>query len=398
MLIFPYSTALQLNRPPLVTYAMAGLCILVFSLQLSSNITESLMYFPQSWNPVKMVTSSLAHGGWLHLIGNLLFYLAFAPALELLIGSKLRYLWIMLVISLVVGIAYSLSTLVSSQQPLPSLGFSGVVTGMIGLSAYLMPHARIRVFWWYVVMWKTFFVPAWILAVIYIGLDVWTMFTADSYGGINVVAHVAGGIAGYLYGYFWLRERREEVREELEHEIEAMKVRQKYGKTRSDAFRHKKVMQQREAQKEQARAQDKFRGQIYQMIKTRRDSEAVCLLLDNYNLQTPVHELEDLFERMQAWGPSRSLLCIGRLIIHKLDSEHRDGKAIVYIDKCQQISPQFMLSDLSRVLHYAELSLQAGRLDVCKNLTAGAAKRYAGLVNSEQCNHLFEQSVAAGRV
>ena len=70
----------------------------------------------------------------------------------------------------------------------------------------------------------------------------------------------------------------------------------------------------------------------------------------------------------------------------------------MYIDKCQQISPQFMLSDLSRVLHYAELSLQAGRLDVCKNLTAGAAKRYAGLVNSEQCNHLFEQSVAARRV
>ncbi len=62
----------------------------------------------------------------------------------------------MLFISFVVGISYSFSILIGSSKPLPSIGFSGVVMGMIGLSAYLMPQARIRVFWWYIVFWKTF--------------------------------------------------------------------------------------------------------------------------------------------------------------------------------------------------------------------------------------------------
>ena len=66
----------------------------------------------------------------------------------------------MLLISFVVGISYSVSTLISSTAPLPSLGFSGVVMGMIGLSAYLMPGARIRVFFRYIVMWKALYVRA----------------------------------------------------------------------------------------------------------------------------------------------------------------------------------------------------------------------------------------------
>ena len=392
MVIIPYSTALRLSKPPIVTYSMTLLCMLIFAAQVSSNITASLLYYPETWNPLKMLTSSLAHGDLFHLMGNMIFYLAFAPALEVLIGNKLKYVWIMVVISFAVSIAYSISTLVSSVPAWPSLGFSGVVTGMIGLSAYLMPDARIRVFWWYLVMWKTFFVPAWILAVIYIGLDSWTMVSADDYGGINVVAHVAGGVTGYLYGHFFLKDRKEEVQDELAHEIKAMQIRQQGGVTRSQAYEYKEKMDERDSHKQEAQAHEKFMARIYQMTSTHRDSEAVGLLLDKYNLETEIYELEQLFERMQEWGPSRSLLCIGRLIIHKLDAELRDGKAIVYIDKCQKISPQFLLGDLSRVLHYAELALQAGRLEVTRNLTVNAEKRYVNLVNIEQCNHLYEKS------
>ena len=392
MVIIPYSTALRLSKPPIVTYAMVLLCMLIFASQVSSNITESLLYYPETWNPLKMLTSSLAHGDLFHLMGNMIFYLAFAPALEVLIGSKLKYVWIMVVISFAVSIAYSISTLVSSAPPWPSLGFSGVVTGMIGLSAYMMPNARIRVFWWYIVMWKTFLVPAWILAVIYIGLDTWTMVSADDYGGINVVAHVAGGITGYLYGHFFLKDRKEEVQDELAHEIKAMQIRQQGGRIRSQAYEYKEQMDERDAHKQEAQAHEKFMGRIYQMTSTHRDSEAVGLLLDKYNLETEIYELEQLFERMQVWGPSRSLLCIGRLIIHKLDTELREGKAIVYIDKCQKIRPQFLLCDLSRVLYYAELALQAGRPEITRNLTVNAEKRYVNLVNIEQCSHLYEKS------
>jgi len=208
MIFIPYSTALELSRPPIVSYLAVLICALIFFLQISVGITESLLYFPESWNPTKMITSSLAHGGWLHLMGNMIFYLAFAPALEILLGNKLRYIWIMMFIAFVVGVSYSIATLIGSSPPRPTLGFSGVAMGMIGLSGYLMPTARIRVFCWYGFAWKTLYVQAWILALAYIGLDTWTMVTADDFGYVNVVAHVSGGVAGYFYGFFWLRDRR----------------------------------------------------------------------------------------------------------------------------------------------------------------------------------------------
>jgi len=264
--------------------------------------------------------------------------------------------------------------------------------GMIGLSAYLMPKVRIKVFWWYIFAWKTFYIRAWILAVYYIGGDMWIMFTAEDYGNIGIVAHVAGGLAGYFYGYFWLSDRREEIRDDLTHEVKAMRIRQQHGKIRSEAFRYSKKMDQIQAEKQETQDQDRFMGKLYQMVISHRDSEAVNLLLTRYDLDTPVYELEKLFEHMEEWGPSRTLLCLGRLIIHKLDQEKRDGKALVYIDKCQNISPKFLLSDLSRVLHYAEMAVETGRLEITRNLVADAQKRYGDLVNCVQCNHLIERS------
>lgn len=236
MIVLPYSTALTLARPPVITFATILICFLVLNFQELYPITEDLMYYPESWNPVKMLTSSLAHADWMHFIGNMIFYIAFAPALEVLIANKLRYVWIMFFISFVVGVSYSISVLIGSLEPWPTLGFSGVVMGMIGLSAYLMPKAKIRVFWWYIVLWKTFYVPAWILAIAYIGLDTWEMLTANDFQGINVVAHVAGGFAGYLYGYFWLRDRKEETREELAEEIATMKMEKQFSNSPTISF------------------------------------------------------------------------------------------------------------------------------------------------------------------
>jgi len=392
MILLPYSTALRLSQPPYVTYATLLTCVLVFLLQINSNITESLLYYPDSWNPLRMISSSLAHADWFHLIGNMFFYIAFAPALEILLGSKFRYLWIMLFIAFTVGICDSIAALISFAEPVPTLGFSGVVMGMIGLSAYLMPTARIRVFWWYIVMWKVLYVPAWVLAVIYIGLDSWTMLTASDYGNINLLAHVSGGFAGYFYGYFWLGERRAEIQAELAQEIDTMRVLQKEGKTRSEAFNYQQKMAQLESGKQESRAAGKFMGRNYQMVKTHRDSEAVVLLLEKYDLTTPTHELEQLFEHMVTWGRSRAALCIGRLIVQQLDTQGRAGKVIVYIEKCQKLSPPFVLPDLSRVLHYAEMALQTGRTEVARNLTKDAAKRYGELVNAAHCNHLFEKA------
>ncbi len=377
MILIPLSTALTLSRPPLVTYATAALCLMIFIIQLSSTaFTEFMLYYPHSWNPFKMLTSALAHGGWLHLIGNMIFYLAFAPALEVLIDNRRLYIRIMLFIIVCECIGYSVSILLAGGPDIPTLGFSGVVMGMIGLSAYLMPQARIRVFWWYLFGGTILYLPAWGLAAFFIGMDAWTMFTASDYGGVNVVAHVIGGLAGYVSGVLWLKERREETREELAEEIEAMKVRQHYGKDRESAHRSKKIMQQREVQKQAQRENDRFMASLYQRVKTHRDSEAMMSFLQRYADDTQAAELERLYAYIEKWGPSRFLLCIGRLIIDRLDREQRYGRAIVYIEKGQQINPQFLIADVCRVGFYAKLAKDAGKPEVAKNLLVNAQQRY----------------------
>ncbi len=390
MIIFPYSTALTLAKPPVVTYITVFLCVLVFSFQLTSTITESLMYYPASWNPFTMITASVAHGGWTHLIGNLIFFLAFAPALEILIGSTVRYIALMLFISIVVGVSYSISTFIGSSEPLPSLGLSGIVMGMIGLSAFMMPQARIKVFWWYIIFWKTFYVPAWILAIAYIGLDSWEMFTSNDFAGINVVAHVTGGIAGYVFGLIWLKERKEEVREELEAEIEEMKLQKKHGKSASMSYRRRNEIEQEKILKESQREYDHFMGKVYKAVTTHRDSEAVLMLLERYDyLQTAAIKFEEIFDYIQKWGASRTQLCVGRLIIEMLNEERRYGRALFFIEKCQQISPQFILADLSQTVYYARLAIETDKLEVARNLISDPEKRYGKQVNIALCKEML---------
>ena len=392
MLIFPYSTALTLGRPPYISYAAAALCVAVYSLQLGSSITESLMYYPDSWNPLTMISACFAHAGFWHLFGNLVFFMAFAPALEILLDNWLRYLGVMLFVALMTGLSYSLWTVISATEVIPTLGFSGVVMGMIGLAAYLMPHARVRVFCWLIV-WKTFFVPAWIVAAIYLGLDVWAMLTLNDFGGINLVAHVAGGLTGYLYGVLRLGDRKQEISDELAEEIEAMRIQQRHGKTRAEAYRYKKATDPLIAEREQARDYDKFMSQIYQMVKTHRDSEAVLQLLSRYDLQSLYTEIEPVFERAFEWGPARSLACLGRLLIQILDRENRHGRALYYIERCQSLSPQFILPDVSRTLFYAQMALDTGKPIVAKNLVDNSAQRYGTLVNTQQFNHLLQLAI-----
>lgn len=53
---------------------------------LPSHLSARLWYPPESWNVLRMLSASVAHGSWGHLIGNLFFFFAFAATIEILIG------------------------------------------------------------------------------------------------------------------------------------------------------------------------------------------------------------------------------------------------------------------------------------------------------------------------
>jgi hypothetical protein len=274
----------------------------------------------------------------------------------------------MLFIALVVGVCDSISVVIGVTEPLPSLGFSGIVMGMIGLSAYLMPKARIKVFWWYMFAWKTFYVRAWILAAYYIGGEMWVMFTAEDYGNIGVVAHVAGGLTGYISGRLFLKNRKSAIDSEISIEIEAMHRRKTLGKIPEEAYRYARKMEVYEESKRQKVDHEIFMQELYKFVSVKRDSEAICLLLERYDMDTPINELEVLFRRISEWGPSRTLLCLGRLIIHLFDEAKRYNLAVAYIDKCQAISPKFILPVDGRTVFYSNRAVDMDMPEVSKKL------------------------------
>ena len=170
---------------------------------------QGLAYYTGSWNPITMLTSSFAHGDWFHIVGNLVFFFAFAATVEVLIGS-IRYLTFIVVDSLFIGVTGSIAAAVAGEH-YSTLGLSGIVMGMMGLFAYLLPRGKIKCYYFLIVVFGSIAVPGWILAVWYIGGDVVALVSSEDQGVVNVMAHVMGGIGGYLFGLAFLSEVRKDA-------------------------------------------------------------------------------------------------------------------------------------------------------------------------------------------
>ena len=140
-----------------------------------------------------LITSMFMHGGWAHLLGNMVFLWVFGDNIENRIGH-IRYL----IFYLVCGIIASLShVFVSGSDSLvPSLGASGAISGVLGGYLLLFPSRRVRV-----IMGRGITtVPA------FVALGIWIVFQVISQlgvlggdqggGGVAYAAHIGGFIAG----------------------------------------------------------------------------------------------------------------------------------------------------------------------------------------------------------
>jgi membrane associated rhomboid family serine protease len=337
-----------------------------------------LNFSPASWNPIKMITSSLTHGDRLHLIGNLLFFFAFAPAVEILIANTKRYLLALLSIALCCGLADSLVSL-ATLESIPTLGLSGVVMGVIGMSAYLMPHARIRTFVWLAFYMRICWIPAWILALWYIGFDLYDLFSDDRDQGINFLAHVVGGICGYFLAKEWFKERREEFQEELDDEIEFMKS-ERYRFGIASTFASKRVQDRMANEQWEHHARRKYADyvqKLHEYITAQKDSEAIVLFLENYDFYYKSPEIyEQLFDEMKLWPNSRALLCLGRLVIERMIQDKQYIKAMAIARHCIETNENFVLADPNIVAFFVKECLRQGDYKLAYALVTCSERRY----------------------
>ncbi|WP_223296627.1 rhomboid family intramembrane serine protease [Thiorhodovibrio frisius] len=359
------------------------------------SLDATMVYDPLGWNPLRVVTSSLAHADWAHLIFNMIFFIAFAPALELLVGGNFRYIAILVATAFAASFAYSI-TVVLGAEPLPTLGFSGVVMGMIGLSAFLMPKARIRTFYWVGIAFGHFYIPAWILALWFIGWDTWRVISSADVGNVNVIAHVAGGVAGYLIGFYFLQKQRALNQDDLDEEVWYQQLKRKDWFGGLSSYRKRPETYANEERLSQAkRDYQSFLDRLLRAVRARQHSEAILILLEYFELYAKNPEAyEDIFQEMKDYGTGRAVQCAGRLVIFLYLRQDKIAAAFRVLEECAQLSEHFALGhvdDASRMLHHA---LSCGRPDIAKQILRNAPGKY-GLTQAATLRRIVREVARA---
>lgn len=210
-------TGLFATREDDVTYIYLRLSegYSVFDRAVPELLTEDLSYDPAEMDLWKMITSTFSHGDLWHLLGNLLFFYIFAASVELVIGHFVFGAFI-LVGSIGTSLAYSYA-MAGVEDALPTVGLSGVVMAMVAALALMLPYARINCLLWIGFIIRVIPVPALLLAIWYIGWDLYDMRRFGQTSGINYVAHISGAILGALLGLYYTVFEKKRVRESTYH-------------------------------------------------------------------------------------------------------------------------------------------------------------------------------------
>jgi len=140
----------------------------------------------------QVVTYSFLHGGFWHLLGNMIGLYFFGTEIEQRLGSR-RFLLLYLGCGVVGGLGW---LLLSAGAYSICIGASASVFGVLGTFAALYPHRRITLLVFFVL-------PVTLTArtlVIIVGV-VSVLLLRSEAGGIAHAAHLAGGAAGYFYGW-----------------------------------------------------------------------------------------------------------------------------------------------------------------------------------------------------
>jgi membrane associated rhomboid family serine protease len=203
------------THPPLVTIAFIGACVLVFLWQFSlgpvrgEQVIYALGAIPavllgQRELPPELVlipsamttlTSMFMHGGWMHLIGNMLYLWIFGDNVEDSMGH-VRFVMFYILCGLAAVFAQALP---DPSSTIPMVGASGAISGVLGAYLLLYPHARVLVAIPLGFILHTVRIPAGIVLVMWFALQLLSnTMTAAGQGGVAFRAHIGGFIAGMV--------------------------------------------------------------------------------------------------------------------------------------------------------------------------------------------------------
>lgn len=231
--MFPLSDENPTVRTPIATYALIGTIVAVWVLVQGAGLDQNALavsvcnlgmvpgeltgqsplgtavplgpgmacvvddWAINTWTPV---TSMFLHGGWGHLIGNLLFFWVFGNNVEDSMG-RLRFLAFYLICGLIAAGAH---LAIDPASPVPTVGASGAISGILGAYLILYPRVRVRMLFWFLLFIRVIAVPAWVVLLwwfiwqVVAGLPQLMTLSPEVSGGVAVWAHIGGFVAGVV--------------------------------------------------------------------------------------------------------------------------------------------------------------------------------------------------------
>lgn len=213
--MFPIRDHNPSQRTPFVTYALIAANALVFLYQwifASAEPAASEFYYTWALFPAAvtaggdyhgLLTSMFLHAGVMHILGNMLFLWIFGDNLEDQMGHR-PYLIFYLGCGLTAGLA---QVAVDPSSTIPTVGASGAIAGVMGGYLLLFPRAKVDILVIFVIFFRVFTVPAFILLGLWFGFQIFGEIGsyADA-SGIAYFAHIGGFLAGLTLTLpLWLR-------------------------------------------------------------------------------------------------------------------------------------------------------------------------------------------------
>lgn len=198
---------------PIVTVALilVNTAVFFYELSLEPKLLDALIYqlglvpvsllqahIPGTGGYFTALTSMFLHGGWMHIIGNMLYLWIFGNNVEDSMGH-LRFI----VFYLLTGLAAAAAHLAfNPASAVPTIGASGAVSGVLGAYLVLFPHARIKTLIFLIgPFFRIIYLPAWVLLIFWIGLQLLSQAASPmdpAAGGVAYAAHIGGFVAGFV--------------------------------------------------------------------------------------------------------------------------------------------------------------------------------------------------------
>ncbi|MFN2375007.1 MAG: rhomboid family intramembrane serine protease [Candidatus Binatia bacterium] len=154
---------------------------------------------PAAANWASPFTSMFLHGGWMHLIGNMWFLWVFGNNVEDSMG-RARFVAFYLLCGLAAAAA---QVFVHPSSPVPMVGASGAIGGVMGAYAVLYPHARVQMLLVLGFFVTRAVVPAYVVLGYWFLLQILGSLPAveGEGGGVAFWAHLGGFVAGLLLSF-----------------------------------------------------------------------------------------------------------------------------------------------------------------------------------------------------